>query len=37
MRRFIMETTTQGVPAMPRLNEPAPAFDAPTTHGRKRL
>ena len=24
-------------PAGPRLNEPAPAFDAPTTHGRKRL
>jgi len=22
---------------MPRLNEPAPAFDAPTTHGRKQL
>jgi peroxiredoxin (alkyl hydroperoxide reductase subunit C) len=29
------ETTT--APAMPRLNEPAPAFDAPTTHGRKTL
>ena len=24
-------------PAMPRLNEPAPAFDAPTTHGQKKL
>ena len=24
-------------PAGPRLNEPAPAFDAPTTHGQKRL
>jgi peroxiredoxin (alkyl hydroperoxide reductase subunit C) len=24
-------------PAMPRLNEAAPAFDAPTTHGRKTL
>ena len=24
-------------PALPRLNEPAPDFDAPTTHGRKRL
>ena len=23
--------------AMPRLNEPAPAFDAPTTHGNKKL
>ncbi len=29
------ESTT--APAMPRLNEPAPAFDAPTTHGRKTL
>ncbi|ADC61946.1 peroxiredoxin [Allochromatium vinosum] len=27
------ETTT----TMPRLNEPAPTFDAPTTHGRKTL
>ncbi len=27
-------TTTQG---LPRLNEPAPDFDAPTTHGRKTL
>ena len=25
------------VPALPRLNEPAPDFDALTTHGRKRL
>ena len=24
-------------PALPRLNEPAPDFDAPTTHGRKKL
>jgi peroxiredoxin (alkyl hydroperoxide reductase subunit C) len=24
-------------PSMPRLNEPAPAFEAPTTHGVKRL
>lgn len=24
-------------PVGPRLNEPAPAFDAPTTHGRKKL
>jgi len=24
-------------PAMPRLNEPAPAFEAPTTHGVKKL
>ncbi|NBC48749.1 MAG: peroxiredoxin [Gammaproteobacteria bacterium] len=31
-----METVTQ-TPSMPRLNEPAPAFDAPTTHGRKTL
>ena len=22
---------------LPRLNEPAPEFDAPTTHGRKKL
>jgi peroxiredoxin (alkyl hydroperoxide reductase subunit C) len=32
-----METSAQNAPAMPRLNEPAPAFDAPTTHGRKTL
>ncbi|MBK1630347.1 peroxiredoxin [Thiohalocapsa halophila] len=40
-----MQDTTQSVPQaapqstspMPRLNEPAPAFDAPTTHGRKTL
>ncbi|WP_300971728.1 peroxiredoxin [Thiocapsa sp.] len=32
---MINETMT--APAMPRLNEPAPAFDAPTTHGRKTL
>ncbi|WP_300971726.1 peroxiredoxin [Thiocapsa sp.] len=32
---MINETMT--APAMPRLNEPAPAFDAPTTHGRKIL
>ncbi len=32
-----MSTDTTNVPAMPRLNEPAPAFDAPTTHGRKTL
>ena len=32
-----METMTQSAPAMPRLNEPAPAFEAPTTHGVKRL
>lgn len=31
-----MTTDTQA-PAMPRLNETAPAFDAPTTHGRKTL
>jgi peroxiredoxin (alkyl hydroperoxide reductase subunit C) len=24
-------------PAMPQLNQPAPAFDAPTTHGQRRL
>jgi peroxiredoxin (alkyl hydroperoxide reductase subunit C) len=32
-----MEANVQSVPSMPRLNEPAPAFDAPTTHGRKTL
>ena len=32
-----MTTDVQTTPAMPRLNEPAPAFDAPTTHGRKTL
>jgi len=32
-----MTTDVQTNPAMPRLNEPAPAFDAPTTHGRKTL
>jgi len=30
-------TETNAVPGMPRINEPAPAFDAPTTHGRKTL
>jgi len=29
--------TTDTNPSFPRLNEPAPAFDAPTTHGRKTL
>lgn len=32
-----MTEATNAFPAMPRLNEPAPAFDAPTTHGRKTL
>jgi peroxiredoxin (alkyl hydroperoxide reductase subunit C) len=32
-----MTTDVQNAPSMPRLNEPAPAFDAPTTHGRKTL
>lgn len=32
-----METNNDITPAMPRLNEPAPAFDAPTTHGNKKL
>ena len=31
-----METSNETF-AMPRLNEPAPAFDAPTTYGRKTL
>ncbi len=30
-------TETNQAPAMPRLNEPAPAFDVPTTDGRKTL
>ncbi|CUH82668.1 peroxiredoxin [Tropicibacter naphthalenivorans] len=30
-------TTAQSVQTGPRLNEAAPAFDAPTTHGRKTL
>ena len=32
-----METNNEMTPAMLRLNEPAPAFDAPTTHGNKKL
>ena len=32
-----MDTTVQSAPAMPRLNEPAPNFEAPTTHGVKKL
>lgn len=32
-----MENSNENAPAMPRLNEPAPAFDAPTTHGQKKL
>ncbi|MCB1875963.1 MAG: peroxiredoxin [Chromatiales bacterium] len=32
-----MENTNPIAPAMPRLNEPAPAFEAPTTHGVKKL
>lgn len=32
-----MTTESNVAPAMPRLNEAAPAFDAPTTHGRKTL
>ena len=32
-----MDTNNDIAPAMPRLNEPAPAFDAPTTHGQKKL
>ncbi len=29
--------TIQQAPALPRLNEPAPAFEAPTTDGVKKL
>ena len=32
-----METITDNAFALPRLNEAAPAFDAPTTHGNKKL
>ena len=32
-----MDTNLQNAPAMPRLNEPAPDFEAPTTHGVKKL
>ncbi len=31
------ETTNQEVVNFPQLNKPAPAFDAPTTHGNKTL
>jgi peroxiredoxin (alkyl hydroperoxide reductase subunit C) len=34
---MMMSSEANKVTAMPRLNEPAPAFDAPTTHGRKTL
>ena len=33
----VTEITSQTQVALPRLNEPAPAFDALTTHGRKSL
>jgi len=32
-----MESNVQNGPSMPRLNEPAPAFEAPTTHGVRKL
>ena len=34
-----MDTTTQEIaaPGIPRLGQPAPAFEAPTTHGMLRL
>ncbi len=32
-----METENNVSPAMPRLNQAAPAFEAPTTHGTKKL
>lgn len=32
-----METETTQQPTFPQLNKPAPAFDAPTTHGNKTL
>jgi peroxiredoxin (alkyl hydroperoxide reductase subunit C) len=34
---MIMENTNDATPAMPRINEPAPAFEARTTHGMKKL
>ena len=38
MTETVNETTNeQAAPAMPRLNEPAPDFTAPTTHGEKSL
>lgn len=33
----MMETEQNNVAAMPRINEPAPAFEAKTTHGVKKL
>lgn len=30
-------TEEPSIPAMPRLNEPAPAFEAETTHGKRKL
>jgi peroxiredoxin (alkyl hydroperoxide reductase subunit C) len=32
-----MDTNVTTAPAMPRINEPAPAFEARTTHGTKKL
>lgn len=32
-----MDTNITTAPAMPRINEPAPAFEARTTHGTKKL
>lgn len=32
-----MDTSVANIPVLPRLNEPAPAFSAPTTHGVKTL
>jgi peroxiredoxin (alkyl hydroperoxide reductase subunit C) len=36
-KEMIMENTNDATPAMPRINEPAPAFEARTTHGMKKL
>ncbi|MCL4138329.1 UNVERIFIED_CONTAM: hypothetical protein GTU68_021924 [Idotea baltica] len=33
----IEDNVTETIVALPRLNEPAPNFDAPTTHGKKSL
>ncbi len=32
-----METEMNAIPSMPRINEPAPAFEARTTHGVRKL
>ena len=36
-KEMMMENPQDTAPAMPRINEPAPAFEARTTHGVKKL